>query len=212
MLVPAVFQHPIKRPTGFLFNARFEGNDDRLMFFVDYPTASGSPATIGFRLFDDPAPDYQEMCIPTANQNIQHIADDALIAHMRMASIISDTTPTSQEWRDAMQIAGVGQSKYFQTAVGEMRMSDSQVSGDTAVSIEFQRGTSSNKKTVLVGYSEMSKEGYSFSPSTQLLIVPGAVLKQFPNNYKHDYPGSDILTANERADIIAYVNSLQVWV
>lgn len=211
MTAPIIHPYPIKRP-GFLSNARFEGNDENLRFYVDYPDSGGVLQSIGFRLFDDGS-DYQEMCIPVASYDINRIPDTCLIAHLRMASIVSDTVPTSKEWQDAMQVESGGQTKHFQTAVGQVKMSNftPHASGET-VDIELQRGTTTNKKTISVDYDEVCKEGYVFAPSTQLLVIPGSVLKEFPTNYKHDYPNGDILTQAERDAIIAYVNGLAVWV
>jgi len=211
MTAPAIYGHPIKRPVGFLFNARFEGEDEALYFIADFPNIVGAPQQISFRLFND-GNSYQQMCIPTAAYDIEKIDDDALIASLRMASIISCTAPTSQEWKDAMTVEGDGNTKFFQTAVGQTRMSDSALNGDALIDVTFQRGTTTNRKTVSIGYREISQEEYVYSPQTQLQIIAGSVLKQFPSGYKHDYPNGDILTAQERQDIIDYVNALTPWV
>jgi hypothetical protein len=49
-----------------------------------------------------------------------------------------------------------------------------------------------------------------FVPDTQLLVVPGAIEKQFPT-YVHDYPNT-ILSEQQRADIVAYVLAIAPWI
>jgi hypothetical protein len=212
MAPPMIYKHPIKRPTGYLSNARFEGNDNNLRFYVDYPDIAGNPQSISFRLFND-GEDYQEMCIPSAAYDVAKLTRDALVAHLRMASMIAGVIPTSAEWEAALTVEGTGQAKYFQTGIGQTRVNSFGRPNDKEIDIEFQRGTTTNRVTHRVSINEVTQDAYTYSPSTQLLIIPGSVLKAFPSgSHRHDFPGGDILTAQERADIVAYVNALQPWV
>lgn len=211
MAIPTIFQFPVVRAAGYLQNARFEGEDERLLFFVDYPNIAGLLESVGFRLYDA-GDDKQEMCIPTAVYAIANLSRDTLIAHLRMASMISGAIPGSIEWEDSLKVEGVGETRYFQTAVGQVKVSNFTHPDDASIDIEFQRGTSTDKVTHNVSINEVAQPSYVYSPQTQALVIPGSVLKKYPTGYKHDFPNGDILTAQERADIIAYVNGLEIWV
>ena len=68
------------------------------------------------------------------------------------------------------------------------------------------RRNTTNKVTHNVSINEVAQQSYVYAPQTQALVIAGSVLKQFPSGYKHDFPNGDILTAQERADIIALVD------
>lgn len=210
-MTPTVFKFPVVRAKGYLRDARFEGTDERLLFFVDYPDIAGNLATIGFRLYTA-GEDAQEMCVPVAAYDLNTLSRDTLIAHLRMASMISGTIPSSIEWEDALKQEAPGQARYFQTAMGQVKVATFSTPDDASLDIEFQRGSTSDKVTHNVSINEVAHESYIYAPQTQLLVIPGSVLKQFPSGYKHDYPNGDILTAQERQDIIDYVNNLELWI
>lgn len=210
-MTPTIFQFPVVRAAGFVQNARFEGEDERLLFFADFPDIAGQLQSIGFRLYGA-GDDAQEMCIPTAAYDVAKLSRDTLVAHLRMASMISGAIPGSIEWEDALKVEGPGETRYFQTAVGQVKVSDFAHPDDASIDIEFQRGSTTNKVTHNVSINEVAQQSYVYAPQTQALVIAGSVLKQFPSGYKHDFPNGDILTAQERADIIAYVNALELWV
>lgn len=210
MPAPVIYKHPIKRPAGFLSNARFEGDDDRLYFRFDYPDLAGNPHTLEFRLFTDGA-DKQEMCIATSLFDIANIERDVFVAHIRMASMVAGAIPTSKEWEDAMTLSSPLTAKYFQGPVGEMRITQFSRPNQQEIDVEFQRGTTTNRVTHRISINELTQEQYVYAPDTQLRVVSGSVLKAFGSSHRHNFPG-DILTAQERTDIINYVNTLEPWV
>lgn len=205
MAAPKVYAHPIKRPSGFLSNARFEGDDDELLFHVDYPDSTGAIRTITFRLHDDGS-DKQEMCIVNSNFDLNNIPRDTMVAHIRCCGWISKTLPGSKEWDDAIKVSSSGQTKWFQTAVGQVKVTEISIPDDECIHVEFQRG-SQEKVTITIDIDELTAENYSFDPETQLSVIAGSVEKEFPG-YHHE-GSSNPLNAQERADIINYVNDLQ---
>ncbi len=203
MTAPRVYSHPIKRPAGCAFNARFEGGDDRLMFCVDYVRQTGCVSTAAFRLFDDGEGARQQMCIADSVHDIEDLDRDALVAHIRMTSVISKTIPGSSEWTTAMAAQ--------HTAVGTVNIGSPVPLDDASVSIEFQRGATANKVTHTIGITELMAESYSYDPGTQLLVIPGSVEKEYPT-YHHDVVEAVFLTSQQRQDIVNYVEGLTLWI
>lgn len=209
MPIPYLPGHPVKRPAGFLLNPQFEGNDDSLVLRVEYPDNLGINRVINFRCTQQGS-DQQEICIANTKWDLSNISRDTIVAHLRMASIISKTIPGSKEWSDALVNVGLLDSKYFQMAVGQVKLISWEVLDERMLRLEFQRGTTSDKVFHDVDMMEMTAETYTYAPSTQLLVIPGAIEVQFPN-YHHDYP-SVVLTTQQRQDIIDYVSELELWI
>lgn len=209
MVAPFQPGYPVRRAAGFLLNPQFEGTDDQLIFRVEYPDNQGVTHVVTFRCTPSgSAP--QEMCIANSKFDLSKISRDTVVAHLRMASIISKTIPGSKEWEAVLVDTGLLDAKYFQMPVGQVRIISWSMGDDRTVRLEFQRGTTSDKVFHDVDLNEITAEQYVYAPSTQLMVIPGSVERQFPN-YHHDYPDV-ILSVQQRQDIIDYVAGLELWV
>jgi hypothetical protein len=217
MPAPRVYPFPIKRPGGFLLGARFAGPDETLTLEVDYPDGLGNLQTVSFRCTALGPNDPQEVCIPNAAWDVTKIHRDALVASIRMASIVSGTIAGSQEWLDALQkvtdpLLGTPGDRWFQLACGQVKVKSVSYPDDSCIAVEFQRGTTADVVTHDIGLTEINAVSYVYAPSTQLLVIPGAIEKGAPaNSWEHDYP-SDPLTTAERDAIVTYVLGLKPWV
>jgi len=74
--------------------------------------------------------------------------------------------------------------------------------------VTFRQGNNGASRQYVMDHGELNR--YTFAPSTQLFVIPGAVKKQFPN-YVHDHPNT-VLTTTQREDIRSYVLGLALWI
>lgn len=197
---PHVFPYPVRRP-GFITSATWQGSDSELVLQCVYQDLVGNPQTISFPCKgQDPG----ELCLPASN-NIAVIspnrARDMLVAHLRIACMLKGgAIPGSDEfkksWVDQLLAAN------FQVSIGTAKITAVRILSDLMVRLTWQVG-SGPSMDVDVGHDELNT--YAYAPSTQLLIIPGAVEKKYPT-YVHDYP-NQVLTQTQRDNIVEFLTN-----
>jgi hypothetical protein len=201
---PIQYTFPVKRQ-GLILAATWVGADDDLALEITYTSETGSPALKSLRT-SNATEGLGEICLPSS-ASILDISRDAIIASVRMATMISRTTPGSKEWDDAM--TSEQDSVDFQMAIGNVKMKEARIVNDALVELDMvKKGSSTPIKTVLTDIQELSS--YTFTPETQLLCVAGALEKEFPT-YIHNYP-STVLSQAQKDAIAAYVPTLALWI
>ena len=205
MPIPAMYPYPVRRP-GFVPAATWQGQPgaDELQLEGTYTNDVGLPASLVFHTKN--ATD-ANLCLPTAAL-VTDLSADLLIAHVRMSGMISGTVPGSKEYQDAIQGTGVLNEKWFQTPAGDVKVVGIIPLSDTQTKLQFQKGTGAIRD-VIAGNDELAS--YSWAPSTQLLVIAGAVRKQFPT-YIQDPDTGKFLTQAQMDDIAAFILTLQPWV
>ena len=202
-MIPTVHTHPVKRPT-YPEQASWLGEDDDLALQCSYRDIAGTLKTISFQTRNSDEGTPGEICIP----NSSDVADlgpnvrDILVAHLRMAVLIQGRAiPGSKEFSESL----INQllANNLQTAVGDVKITDHSIVDDQCVDVEFRQGNGT-KRVYTINYNELAT--YTFVPSTQLLIIPGAIRKKFGTSYVHDYP-NDALTSTQKQNIIDYLIS-----
>ncbi|MGH7701643.1 MAG: hypothetical protein ACREMO_00985, partial [Gemmatimonadales bacterium] len=108
----------------------------------------------------------------------------------------------------AIQGVALLNEKWFQTPCGDVKVTAITPVSDTQIQLTMQKGTGPTRN-VLAGIDELST--YSFAPSTQLFVIPGAIRRQFPT-YIQDPAAGRYLTQVQMDAIVAYVLTLQPWV
>lgn len=206
--IPRVHAWPVKRP-GFITGVFWNGDDDDLSMIVQYTNQSGGNASISLETKN--ADRKGEFCLPTSS-DVADLADtperirDILAAHVRMAVMIKGhAVPGSTEFEDAI-LDHIG-SNHLQTALGTVKVKSVTIIDDQCLDIEFQKG-SGTKRTYRFDHQELMN--YVYVPQTQLLVVAGAIEKEF-SSYVHDHP-NDVLTQVQRDDIDEYLLGLEPWV
>lgn len=202
---PNVFNYPVQRP-GFITGVTWLGQpgDEELILNVEYTDGQGLPAQT--TLYSTPTPE-ASLCLPTSKV-IADLSEDLLLAHLRMAGMISATVPGSKEYLDAVSTQGGTDARYFQTPIGDVKVTAITPINDTMVKITMQKG-SATPRDLIVPISDLAK--YTFAPSTQLLIVAGSIHKQFPT-YVQDHATNKHLTQAQMDAISAYVLGLSPWI
>lgn len=205
MPVPKVHKFPVKRP-GFIEQAQWIGDDDDLSLQVSYRNEEGNLQSISFETRNaDPRPG--EICLPNTNDvlDLGPRVRDILVAHVRMACMIAGlAVPGSKEFSDAFVQS---EANHLQTAIGTVKVTDIVLIDDLCLDMEFKRG-GGPKRVFRIDHDELNE--YKFVPSTQLLVIPGAIEKEF-SGAVHDHP-NEVLTQQEKDDIVAYLLSLALWV
>lgn len=205
MPIPKVYGFPVKRP-GFITRSRWIGGDDDLMLEVFSSTATGGVATTSFETANTNEGRSGEVCLPGA-ADINDLDRDTIISHIRMATFISKTTAGSFEWTNAF-VEQEG-SKDFQLAIGSCAIIDVRQIDDVNFEFDIKKKSGGGPtRTIMTDHDEMSE--YSFTPSTQLKIIAGAIKLEFPS-YVHEYP-STTLSASQKQDILDFVDTLEPWV
>lgn len=205
---PLIHSFPVKRP-GFITQAQWIGDDDDLSLQLSYTDVGGVGKAMS--LDTQNAERKGEICLPTSNDVADLAADDGrirdiLAAHVRMSVLCKGhAVPGSVEFSDA--VLDHQESNHLQTALGTVKVKTVTILDDQCVHIEFQKG-SGPKRTYLFDHQELSN--YTFVPVTQLLVVAGAIEKQF-SSYVHDHP-NDVLTAQQKQNIVDYVLTLEPWI
>lgn len=209
MANPIVHNFPVRRPN-FIEDAFWIGDDDDLALNLKFTDVGGVQKSI--QLETQNAERKGELCRPNSN-DILDMADtqgrvrDILAAHVRMAVLVKGhAVPGSQEFADALVDDLLG-SNNFQTSIGTVKVTDVTLIDHQCVDLEFKQG-SGPKRTFTFDYQELMN--YTFVPVTQLLVVSGAVEKEFPS-YVHDHP-NDVLSSSQKQDVVDYVMSLAPWV
>lgn len=205
MPIPNVFEYPIKRP-GFIQGVTWQGNpgDTQLILSLEYTNAADQPSqTYLYTVPNAKA----SLCLPT-NATVSALDEDAIIAHIRMAGMISGTVPGSKEYQDAISSIGGTDSRYFQMPIGDVKVIDIKSVTERILELTIQKG-SSPSRVVQADVQDLAK--YSFAPSTQLLTVAGAIKKEFPT-YIHDPVNSKFLTQIQMDTISEYVLTIEPWI
>ena len=195
----------MERP-GFITSAVWHGQPgaDELQLEIIYNDESGLPAAINLYALNNPN---STLCLPTAKL-ISDLSEDVLVAHVRMAGLISGTIPGSQEYFDAVTVTGEGNARNFQTPIGDVKVIGVAILSDVQAKVTMQKG-SQTPREILLPTDDLHE--YAFAPSTQLLIIAGAIKKQFPT-YIQDPDTGKFLTQQQMDDIVAYVMTLAPWV
>jgi len=207
MTTPAVHEFPVRRP-GFISLAQFTGNDDRLDLELQFTDETGTGRTKALACTRNPADpgDPGVICLPNS-KTISDLNETALIAHIRMATLISGTIPGSQEWQDAFMTAI--DKPNLQTAIGNVKIVSVQQMTDIVLQVSVQKTSGGPIRVLDTDYGELGQ--YTFAPITQLLVVAGAIEAQYPT-YIHDPQNGSILTTSQKANIVAYVMALEPWI
>lgn len=205
---PLIFNYPVKRP-GFITNLTWNGQvgDEQMSLQVEYVDENGTPkATI---LYTTPHTNpLATLCLPTS-KTIADVSDDCIIAHIRMAGMISGTIPGSTEYDDALKGTGLLNGRNFQMPIGDVKVTDVQSVTDRDIQITVQKTSGGATKAVVTDVNDLSR--YVFVPSTQLLCIAGAIKKQF-STYVHDHATNKHLTQAQMDAISAYVMDLEPWI
>jgi len=184
--------------------AQWNGPDDDLSLIVGYIDATGQQRSTSLRT-TNVNDGIGDICLPS-HATIMDVPRDTIVAHIRMATFISKTIAGSAEWKTAF-VEQEG-SQNFQFAIGTAAVIDIRIIDDIFFDVDIKKKSEQPVKTIRSDHAEMSN--YSFTPSTQLKILGGALKIQFPT-LEHDYP-TKVLTAQERQDVVNYVLGLNPWV
>lgn len=205
MTTPTIYTYPVKRP-GFITSASWAGNpgDPHPELDIFYTSAGGTTASVPLLTRDHPD---GFMCLPTT-ANINDLSEDLLVAHIRMAGMISGTIPGSDEYADALVATDLVNSKFFQTPIGDVKVISITSVSDSYLAVEFQKG-SATSRTLQVPIADLAS--YTFAPSTQLLCIAGAVKKQYPT-YVQDPATNKYLTQTQMNNIANYIMTLEPWI
>ena len=206
-MIPIQLSSPVKRPPGdMIISAQWLGPDDDLSLEVSYYDEAGMTDTISFLCANSLEGYKGDVCMPSSADSTD-IDRDTVVAHLRMGSFLASAQFGTFEWDD-LWLEQEG-SKDLQLACGNCSVVDRRIVSDATVDIDIRlKGENNPVQSFLVGVDELTS--YSFSPSTQLKTIAGAVKRQFPN-YVHEYP-STILSQAQRIDISEYVELLEIWV
>lgn len=207
MPIPTVHTFPVKRPN-FIQQANWLGPDDDLALQVVYTDITGNLQEVQFqtRSADNPG----EICLPASNDvaTLGLRVRDILAAHLRMACLLGGVSvPGSVEFNRVL--ADQANPANLQTAIGDVKVTAVSLVNDQEALITFRQGNNGTSRQYLMDHGELNR--YTFAPSTQLFVIPGAVKKQFPN-YVHDHPNNIILTTTQREDVRNFVLGLALWI
>lgn len=203
MPMAKLYNFPVRRPT-FINTAQWNGPDDDLSLIVGYFDENGQQRSVSLST-TNASNGIGDICLP-GTANIVDIPRDTIVAHLRMATFISKTVAGSAEWQTAF-VEQEG-SQDFQFAIGTAAVVDIRVVDDIYFDIDIKKKSEQAIKTIRSDHAEMSN--YTFTPSTQLKILGGALKIEFPT-YVHDHPGT-VLSSQQRQDILTYVQTLKPWV
>lgn len=201
-----VLSYPLKRPA-FITNVTWVGNpgDQEISLNLEYQDAQGLPAQT--TLYSLPAAE-ATLCLPNG-RTIDTVPEDVLTAHARMAGMISGTVPNSEEYAAALKGDGLLNGRNFQSPIGDVKVTDVQSVSANLLRLTFQKSSGGTTRNVDVDVRDLAT--YAFVPSTQLLVVAGAIKKEFPT-YIQDADNNKFLTQAQMDDISAYVLSLNPWI
>lgn len=209
MAIPFNYGYPVLRP-GVVVDASFQGSDANLNLNIVYYNEFG--ATEAFVMpCCSVAHGMGLICLPSS-ATIQDVNRDAIVASVRMATLISSMIPGSSEWNDAITTDGglLNETMDFQMSIGNVKVKTLRVVTDSHVELDMvKKGTTSPVQTIVTDYDELGR--YTFAPDAQLHCVAGAIEKQFPT-YVHDPANNVLLTQARKDEIVAYVKTLVLWV
>lgn len=200
-----VLSYPIKRP-GFIENVTWVGapGQDDLTLNLEYKDAQGMAAQTS--LYTVNAPN-ATLCLP-ASKGIMDLPEDILTAHVRMAGMISGTVPGSVEYDNAIK-GPMLDARNFQMPIGDVRVTSIVPVSPTMHRFTFQKTSGGLTRDLDIDIRDLAT--YAFAPSTQLLVVAGAIKKQYPT-YIQDHANGKDLTQAQMDTIAAYVMGLDPWI
>lgn len=199
---------PVKRPS-MIQQASWIGDDDDLALQVTYHVLGGGQQTESFETKN--AERKGEICLPSTS-DIHDLADssarrrDILAAHLRMSCFLAGlAVPGSKEFEDAfIHLLG----NHLQTAIGTVKVDSFTLIDDQCMNIVFQEG-SGPKESFVFDHQELNR--YVMLPGTQVLVLPGALEKQF-GSFNHDHPGT-VLSQSQKDQIVDFcLNTFCPWV
>jgi len=204
-MAPRVYNKPVKRKN-FITSAAFEGPDNDLELKVNYLDQFGTPRQFSFPCEgDNPG----LICLPTSIDitDVDRLPRDLLVAHIRMAAMIANATPGSQEFDDAMVYQNGGRD--FQMAIStKVQVTNVALyDEDEYVTVTLREGTSGPTRDVNIAHNEFN---YQFVPETQLYVIAGAIRSEY--TYVHDYYENDTLTSSQKSDIVSFVTGNDFWI
>ena len=133
---------------------------------------------------------------------------EALVAHLRMATLIDRHLPLSSEWNTNI-LAG---ATVFETAVGQVKVNTAAICESACIDVEFEENSSGTKRSVVFETKELRE--YFYQPHLQAHIIGAALRKEYGSStHVHNYP-SDVLSDTEKSDIVSYLTggSFEIWV
>lgn len=208
MPTPTVFLYPVKRP-GFITGVTWNGQpgDPSHSLAIEYVGSNGLPSQTMLYTTPNTNP-LATLCLPTS-KGVADLIDDLYIAHVRMAGMISGTIPGSMEYDDAIKGTGLLNGRNFQMPIGDVKITDVVSVDERNIKITFQKTSGGATHDVTADVDDLAK--YAFAASTQLLVVAGAIKKQFPT-YVHDHATNKHLTQAQMDNISAFVMTLEPWI
>lgn len=200
-----VLAYPIKRP-GFIEAANWVGSpgQDDLTLQLEYKDAQGVPSTTS--LYTVNAPN-ATLCLPSS-KSIADLPEDIFTSHIRMAGMISGTVPGSVEFDNAIK-GPMLDARNFQMPVGDVKVTAIAPVSPTILRFTFQKTSGGATRDIDMDVRDLAS--YAFAPSTQLLVVAGAIKKQYPT-YIQDHANGKDLTQTQMDTIAAYVLGLDPWI
>lgn len=201
-----VLPYPIKRP-GFIEAADWIGapGQDDLTLRLEYKDAQGVAAQTD--LYTVNAVN-ATLCLPAA-KTVADLPEDIFTAHIRMAGMISGTIPGSMEYDAAIKSDGAGNARNFQMPIGDVKVTAIAAIDPLTLRFTFQKTSGGATRDIDMDVRDLAS--YAFAPSTQLLIVAGAIKKQYPT-YIQDHANGKDLTQTQMDTIAAYVLGLDPWI
>ena len=201
-----VLGYPIRRPA-FTENANWVGEpgQDDLTLRLEYRDAQGQAGQT--ELYTVTA-ENATLCLPNS-KDIHSLPEDVFSAHVRMAGMVSGTIPGSSEYDAAIKADGAGNARNFQMPIGDVRVTTIQYLTAAMVRFTFQKTSGGPTRDIDLDVRDLAT--YAFAPSTQLLVVAGAIKKQYPT-YIQDHANGKDLTQTQMDTIAAYVLGLDPWI
>lgn len=201
-----VLDYPIRRP-GFIENANWVGapGQDDLTLRLEYHDAQGQAGQC--ELYTVNAAN-AILCLPS-NKTIEDLPEDIFSAHVRMAGMVSGTIPGSEEYNTAIKGSGDLGARNFQMPIGDVKVTAIQYLSAAMARFTFQKSSGGATRDIDLDVRDLAT--YAFAPSTQLLVIAGAIKKQYPT-YIQDHANGKDLTQTQMDTIAAYVLGLDPWI
>lgn len=204
MATPIDHGFPVRRPN-FLEAAEWIGSDEDLQLVCSYKDKLGNAKQKAFTTRNlSTASEPGLICLPSS-ATVNDLDETTIIAHVRAATFISRTIAGSKEWKNSF--TNQEQSADFQLAVGTCKIIDVRLIDQSTVEFDVKKGSSGPVRTVATDHPDLSS--YTLDADSAVLVIAGSVKKQFAN-YIHEY-GTQVLTTSQKADIVAYVLGLAIW-
>lgn len=201
-----VLGYPIKRP-GFIESADWVGTpgQDDLTLQLTYTDAQGVGLTVSMYTVNAPN---ATLCLPSS-KTVADLPEDIFTAHIRMAGMISGAIPGSMEFETAIKSDGAGNARNFQMPIGDVKVTAVASIDPLNLRFTFQKASGGATRDIDMDVRDIAS--YAFAPSTQLLVVAGAIKKQYPT-YIQDHANGKDLSQTQMDTVAAYVLGLDPWI